>query len=368
MGLFLNTFSAHAEESAPAATPATPSAKILSGNALGIDMTGALFPASLALAPQATAEQVGLSLPGTVPAHISGGVQLLDSDLLTGRVMSFQTGIATLVSGVAGRIEIPAERIALLITSKVLTARPVDVPADFTGAVLANGERVTGTVSFINDAQVGIDNGKRVIQIPRERVAAAILRAPTYPVKPVVCLRLALGDRLSGVVTVINGAWKLRHALGEWSIPAAQIRGWWCAGPARIAVSGLTLTAAYTDDLQPPIMPVQVDRDADDWLHLGELRCDQGLAMRAGSSISCTIPDGMTSLVTLAGVTDGGSAIFSISLDGKPTFTSAPLARGGRLPLRVPLSGSKRLTLSLVNAKPNDVPTRGIWAWPTLCR
>ena len=368
MGLLLSGPAAHAEEPAPAATTSAPSATTLSGDAVGIDATGTLFPATLTLVPQASAGPIGLSLPGSVPTHINGGVQLRDGDLLTGRVVSFQTGVATLVSGVAGRLQIPVEQLALLITSRVLTAHPVDVPADFSGALLANGERVSGVVSFINEAQVGIDNGKRVIQIPRERVAAAILRAPTTAQKPVICLRLALGDRLSGTVTVGTGAWKLRHALGAWSIPAGQIRGWWAAGPSRMAVSDLPLTAVYTDDLQPPLMPVQVDRAGDDWLRLGELRCDQGLAMRAGSSVSCAIPDGMTSLVTLAGATAGGSAIFSVSLDGKAVTTSGPIARGGRLPLRIPVSGAKRLTLSLVNASPTEVPARGIWAWPTLCR
>ena len=359
---------AHAADAPPKPAAAAAGEEGIPAAAFVLTAGGTLAPPGNDL-PTASGERLAASLAGPVPSRLEGGALLADGDLLTGYAASLQAGTAVVVSGVGGRLEIPGEKLAALITSPVATANPLDVPAGFSGALLANGERVAGTPAFLNEAQAGVDTGKRVVQIPRNRVAALVLRPPEAPAKACVRVRLATGDRLSGMLTARDGAWVVRLALGYWTLPVAQVRGWWAEGPDRIALTALPVSASYTGDLKPPLVPLGVDRTADgDWLRLGAVRCDRGLAARAGTTATIALTGGWRSLVAVLAVGRGGPAVFRVSADGKQVFDSGPVAAGVPRAVLVPVAGAKSLALSVVNVQDDAIPAQAVWGWTTLVK
>lgn len=353
-----------AEAAKPATAPPAPAPVAASV----LTSAGTLVPATGDL-PTVSGERLAAWLAGDAPSRIEGGAVLDDGDLLTGYAASFQAGNAVLVSGIGGRLEIPGDRLAALITSPVATANPLDVPAGFSGAVLANGERIAGTPAFLNEAQAGIDNGKRVVQIPRGRVAALVLRPAAAPAKACVRVRLATGDRVSGVLTQREGAWAIRNGLGEWTLPSTQVRGWWSEGPDRAALTALPVTASYAGDLEPPLIPLGIDRTADgDWLRIGAARCDRGLAARAGTTATVALAGGWKSLVAVLAVDHGGPAVFRVSADGKQVFDSGAIAAGAPRAVLVPVAGAKSLALTVVNVQDDAIPAHAVWGWTTLVK
>ena len=322
--------------------------------------------------PSATGECLVSILAGAVPSQVDGGAVLADGDLLVGLPISLQAGVLTIATGAFGTLQIADPQLAGVVISAVPTAAPLDIPAAFSGAVLTNGERISGQPSFLNQLEAGIDTGKRVVQIPRARLAALVLRAPVAPAKPVVRLRLATGDLVSGVVSASTGGWSLRHALGEWTIPLSAVRGWSSAGPDRMSASAMRPSATYTDQLDPPLIPLLSDRELDGgWLHVGALRCDCGLALRAGTTASITLPPGSAwkSLVALVGVDHGGPAVVTVKADDRVVYTSPELSmQTAPTAIAVPAGGAKVLTLSVVNSHADDQPAAMVCGWPTLIR
>lgn len=360
-----SSLSVHAAEAPPKTAAAV---ALAPATACMLTSAGTLVPPGGDL-PTVSGDRLAASLAGPVPSRLEGGALLADGDLLSGYAASFQAGTAVVVSGVGGRLEIPGDKLAALITSPVATANPLDVPAGFSGALLANGERVAGTPAFLNEAQAGVDTGKRVVQIPRNRVAALVLRPPEAPAKATVRVRLATGDRVSGVLTLRDNAWVLRHALGEWTLPVAQVRGWWAEGPDRAALTALPITATYAGDLEPPLVPLGIDRAADGgWLHLGAARCDRGLAARAGTTATIALAGAWKSLAMVLAVDHGGPAVFRVSADGKQVFDSGAIAAGAPRAVLVPVAGAKSLALTVVNVQDDAIPAHAVWGWTTLVK
>ncbi len=353
-------------------TAAEPSKPVVPLTAFSLSTAGVLSAPAPDTIPAPSSEWLATTLAGPVPAHLEGGAVLADGDLLVGWPISLQAGVLTLATGAFGTLQIPAQQLSSVIISVVPTAAPVEVPAGFSGAVLANGERVAGQPSFLNQAEAGIDNGKRVVQVPRARLSALVLRAPGSPSKTVIRLRLATGDRVSGTITASNGGWSLRHALGEWTIPTHAIRAWWSEGPERLPLGALLPTATYSGAFDPPLVPLTIDRQTTgDWLYANGVRCDRGLALRAGTTVSIPVPPGPAwkSLVAVLAVDHGGGAVFTVNADGRAVYTSPALTmRSPATAIAVPVVGAKVLTLTVVNVQDNDPPATAVWAWATLVR
>jgi hypothetical protein len=320
--------------------------------------------------PAATGDPLAAGLLGEVPSRIDGGALLADGDLLVGQVLSFQAGKTVLASGAFGQVDLPLDKLAALLINPGPTVPALGTPAGFTGAVLGNGERIAGQPSFLNATQAGIDTGKRVVQIPRERVAALVFRAPSAPTSPALHLRLLTGDRVSGTLKAAGSEVELTHACGTWRVPTAALRGWWSEGPTRAVLTALPLTMSYSGDLEPPLIPVGVDRHSDGgWLMLGTLRCDHGLSLRAGSSVQASVGGSFRTLLAVLGVVRGGPATCKVVADGKSVFDSGAL-QAGAAPrvVAIPLNGAKEVTLSVTNVQANDPPARTVWGWTTLMK
>ena len=350
----------------PAQSPATSPAPL---RAWSLSTAGTLLAASNEL-PTASGERLAQTT-GEVPAQMAGGVVLIDGDVLVGKVVSMQAGNTSLSSGAFGMVTIPAERLAAILVTNAATSLPYVVPPAFCGALLSNGERISGQPAFLNATQAGIDNGKRVVQIPRERVAALVLRPQIPANKPVVRLRLLSGDLVSGTLTAgSDGTWNLRHACGAWSIPQVQVGGWWTESEQRLPLSSLVPVASYADDLEPPLLPLQRDQAGDgSWLRLGAVRADRGLLARAGTTATFALNGTWKSWVAVVGIAHGGPAVVRVSGDQQTLWESPPLSAGAApQPLLVPLTGVKSLHINVIAQADKTVPAYAVFGWAFLVK
>ena len=353
-------------------TSAAPAASVAPANApvaLALNLAGTLVPLPTA-PPSAAGDPFAATVPGDVPSLIDGGVLLADSDLLVGQVLTFQAGKAVLASGAFGQLEIPVEKLSALLFNGTPTVPAFSTPPGFTGAVMATGEFVSGQPVFLNAAQAGIDNGKRVVPVRRERLATLVFRATTPGTTGALHLRLVTGDRVSGTLKQAGNGFELTHAFGAWRIPGSALRGWWNDGPGRLMLTALPLTMSYSGDFEPPLVPVGIDRHSDgSWLELGALRCDHGLSLRAGSSVQAKPGGNFRTLLAVLGVVRGGPANCKVTADGKPVFESGPLAAGAApRAVAIALNGAKDVVLSVTNVQANDPPARTVWGWTTLLK
>lgn len=321
--------------------------------------------------PTASGERLAQAFSVEIPGQISGGALLIDGDILVGNAISLQAGIASIATGAFGLLQVPADQLSAVLVTSVAASLPVRAPAMFTGAILVSGERVAGQPTFLNPTQAGVDNGKRVVQIPRERVAALVIRPISATSKPVVRLRLATGDRVSGIVTAAaDGAWSLKHSLGTWTIPRHQVGSWWTESTERTALSMLMSTATYRDDLDPPLVPMRIDQDTEGtWLRLGGIRVDRGMMLRAGTTASFTLDGSWKSLVGVVGIAHGGPAVVHITGDQKAIWDSDPLSAGAAArPFTVPLLGVKSLSISITSQPDATMPAYAVVGWPFLLK
>ena len=335
-----------------------------------LSTTGTLLPAGNDL-PTATGERLSQTFAVEVPERISGGAVLIDGDILVGNAISLQAGNALIATGSFGSLQVPAPQLAAVLVTSAPASLPVRAPAMFTGAILISGERVVGQPTFLNQTHAGIDNGKRVVQVPRERVSALVIHPLSTISKPVVRLRLATGDLVSGIVTAgSDGAYSLKHPLGTWTIPRHQVGSWWTESAERTALSMLIPTATYREDLDPPLVPMSVDQDTDGAsLHLGRLRVDRGMMMRVGTTATFTLDGSWKSLVAMVGMAHGGPAAVFVTGDQKPLWDSGPLSSGtAAVPFTVPVQGVKLLTVTIVAQPESTIPGYAVVAWPFLLK
>lgn len=336
----------------------------------GLSMAGTLLPAGKDL-PTATGERLSQAFSVEIPGRIAGGALLMDGDILVGKAISLQAGAASIATGAFGLINVPADRLAAVLVTTASAAWPVQAPAAFTGAILVSGERVAGQPTFLNPTQAGVDNGKRVVQIPRERVAALVLQPVSLIAKPVVRLRLATGDRVSGLVTAgADGAWNLKHPLGTWTIPRHQVASWWTESAERTSLSALVPTATYRDDLDPPLVPMRIDQDTEGtWLRLGSMRVDRGLMLRTGTTATYTLDGSWKSLVAVVGIATGGPAIVRVMNDQQTLWESGPLHAGAAArPCLVSMQGVKSLSIGVFTQQDSTVPAYAVVGWPFLLK
>jgi hypothetical protein len=293
-------------------------------------------------------------------------------DLVRGVVLGFGPDGLRLRSDLFGELVLPAAQTALVVLREqplalaqreALDGRP--------GLLLANGERLAGTVATIDERAVAVDTGRRVLQIPRERVVAVRTAAAASPTAG-AWVRLANGDRLCGVPTAAAGALVVEGLCGRRELPAAWLRGGGGCGPARQSLSALPPAAtAHQPELgEAPLW--LADREVGGgWVMAGGLRAEQALVWRSGQEATWELDGSWQRLVCLVALGDGpGSAAFRVDGDGKALFTSKPIAgRGPARPLAVPLAGVRRLRLAVLpGADGVTAGDRAVWLHPTLVK
>jgi hypothetical protein len=113
--------------------------------------------------------------------------------------------------------------------------------------------------------------------------------------------------------------------------------------------------------------PYREDRNVlDGMLRVGGRTFVKGLGVHGAARLSYAVPESARQFHAEAAVDDcaggGGSVRFRVFVDGQPKYAS-PVARGGEapLPVRVDISGAKRLDLVVDFADRGDELDRADW-------
>lgn len=310
-----------------------------------------------------------------VANEVDQGVVLADGDVVAGVVLSVQNNLLDLASDRFGTRSLPLTGIAgLILAPQSLTtlARLGDEPA---GGRFLNGDRLAGSVAFLNPAAAGINNGKRIVELPRERLAlvrtGTALTAVTTTVQRV---RLITGERLSGALTKLDGATlTLKHpALGELSIPLALVASLWSDGGALTSLTTKSATVTQAGFLGPATLPRANGASNDGPLVVLGGTAEQVLRVQAHGALTYTL-DGTSDVLVGEIALDPraighGDATVRVLGDGK-TLAEIALADGKPHVLNVPLTGVRTLVLQ-TEAGPDGVTTGDLvtWSWPVLVR
>ncbi len=325
---------------------------------------------------------VALRFAGRAPAGtLDQGLVLQDGEVLGGVVRSVQADQLVFAADQLGAVTLPLARAQLL----VLAAQPLTAlgtlpgagaeAGTFQGALLGNGDQVAGTLAFVNDQAVGINTGRRIVEIARARAAQVRLAraAPPAAAGALQRLRLVGGDLIAGKITVLDGE-RCELATtwgGTVKIPASLIAALWSEGGPLTALSSLAPQAAVQTGEFDETFPYRVDRAVDGGpLRIGAARAERGLGCHARSVLTWQLDGGRSALVAELGVDDAvgarGAAVFRIVVDGKPVRELQ--ARGGQAAqvVAVPLAGAKSLQLIVDFPAGAAAGSHGDWCWPVL--
>jgi hypothetical protein len=309
---------------------------------------------------------VAFEAPGAVDGWMDQGVVLVDGQVIRGVPRALQQGTIDFASDLLGPMSLPSAQVAAVVLSPVRTVDAGAPPTGFTGLILANGDRVSGAASFINERTVGVDTGRKVAQVPRARARLLVLHPLAIPENARQVVRLANGDRIVGTCGKLAGdGFAITNALGAWTLPTRDLRSLASEGGALVPLERLPFRA------EGWAFPIAVDGMCGEWLAAGGRRYERGIASHAPETLSITLDGTYASFVGEAALAAGpGTAVMKVVVDGKVAFDSGALtAADAPRPLRVPLGGARELRL-VVEAGPDGVTVgdRGVWGWPTLVR
>jgi hypothetical protein len=376
---------------APAGAPAASAAQLLTAG--GALLRGAPRIAkgqlTLAAASLPVEQLVALTFPGVQNSHLDQGVVLLSGEVLAGVVVSLQADKLTLASDHFGTLVLPLAKVQQLVLSPCpLSGFGGGARAGastLSGATLSNGDQLAGTVSFVNEAVVGINNGRRIVEVARARVAQVRL-APAGPGAPPAAnpakapgalqhLRLVTGERLDGRVEsldeqnlAIETAWGAVQ-----QVPVSLLASLWSEGGPLTPLSGVRPQAVKQIGQFDEAFAAVDDRN----LHGGFLtvagaRAERGLGCQARCELSFQLDGGYSALVGAVGIEDDagtlGAAAFQVFVDGKVAFNVAARAGAPAQPLVVPLAGAKLLQLVVDFGSGGGLAGAADWCWPCLVR
>lgn len=296
---------------------------------------------------------VALDVPGESGRWIDQGVLLADGQLLRGAPRGLQDGTLTIACDIVGLRTFPAEAVAAIILAPVEARDPLAGSTGAAGAVLANGDRVAGTIAFINDASIGVDTGRKVTQVPRHRARLAVLRAATRA--PGTWMRLAGGDLLRGELTAFapEGVALTSPGLDRLAFPMAAVRALWAEGKA---VRPLTLAPTAEGSTAPGAPEAIAGR-----------RAERGFTIAAGGGATAADAGAWATLVGEVAVPAGSAgATCRVLVDGQAAYDSGELAPGAPAkPFTVRVQGASEVRLT-VSAAAETIGARAVWAYPTL--
>jgi hypothetical protein len=315
---------------------------------------------------------IALDAPGAIAGWVDQGVVLLDGQVIRGIPRALKADVLEFASDLLGPLSLPLAQVSAVIFTPVRTAEVGDAPAGFAGVMLINGDRVKGVPSSLTDRAVGIDNGRKVVQVPRARVRLLALHPIAAPETSRQCVRLGNGDRLAGVLGTLDGEQvSIANALGSFSLPAREVRALWSEGGPLVPLERIAPAAVADTPQFSEHFPVAVDHAHGEWLIAGGRRYEHGIASHATERLTYDIGGAYSTFVAEAGLAPGpGSAVMKVVVDGKTAFDSGPIAPGDApRPVRVSVAGAQRVDL-VVEAGPDGdaVGDYAIWGWPMLVK
>lgn len=154
------------------------------------------------------------------PTACDGAVLLRTGAVLVGMPVAIERDQLVMRSDRFGRIDLPMDQVAGLSFGSAIR----DIGAGEPGAVFVNGDAMPGSVAFLDQVNLGLHTGRRIVSIPRSRVA--IVRLAPLDTPPAGWRVLANnGDRLLGPLTARGGALVLDAGPGRLDLA----RGGWSA-------------------------------------------------------------------------------------------------------------------------------------------
>ena len=275
------------------------------------------------------AEVAVVALARTPATACSAGIVTRQGEILRGVTGELDKGVLRCAGDLAGPRQVPLDTLAAIILGPVdFSALPALLAGD-PGAVLGNGERITGTLSFLNAEAVGLDTGRRVAQLPRGRIAVIVLR----PVQPAAAgctwLQVANGDRVlaGGAIPVA---------------PEAVIAAW-REGPGCQALATRAPRRAVAADRMAAALPVRPGSGFP--TQVGGLATPMGVRLPARGEIAWDAA-GFERLLAWAACPVGGQAtVASVVLDGKVAWEQTLQPGAVAVAVSVPLAGAAEVAL-----------------------
>lgn len=290
----------------------------------------------------------------TAPANaISGGVVTRQGEILRGLPSELNKGVLRCSSDLVGSRQLPVESLAAIILGPLDLASLPALLAGEAGAVLSNGERVAGTLSFLNAEAVGLDTGRRVAQVPRGRIAAVVLR----PLEPAAAgctwLQLASGDR------VLAG--------GAIAVTPEAVVAAWRDGPGCQLLAQLTPRRASVTDRQAAVLPVRPGMGFP--ALVGGLATPNGVSLLARGEIAWGTA-GHHQLIAWAACPAGAEAtVASVTLDGKVAWEQTLQPGASAVAVTVPLGGAGEVALRAGPGADGETGMRQVvWGMPMLLK
>ncbi|MEK7412303.1 MAG: NPCBM/NEW2 domain-containing protein [Planctomycetota bacterium] len=301
---------------------------------------------------------IGIGGVATKPRWLNPGVTLTNGDILRGGQITLQQGNLQFTSDVLGPCTIPTSAVAVIMCK----ARPAEwrAPAGFVGVILANDDTKAGQVEYINDQKIGINDGRRVAALPRERIAAIVLREQLRPTENHQVLHLANGDRINGQLKTLGAqGFELVSDRGTVRGSAEEWSSLWSEGPNQ------TPWTSVTTETQVPGVGFDYLPDGSP-LTIGTRRVGHGLGMRGAGSSTASTNGSWKTLVGEIAVIEG-SAKIQVLADNKPAWTSSLMHASPRGQLFIaPIAGAKSVRITVI---PTDAAAPlVVIGWPTLVK
>lgn len=299
-------------------------------------------------------QELSLVALGVPPATaISGGVVTRQGEILRGVAWDLDQGVLRCSSDLAGARQLKLDTLSAIILGPLELAALPSLLAGEPGAILGNGERVTGTLSFLNAEAVGLDTGRRIAQVPRARIAALILRPLQAVGAPCTWLQLASGDRV-----IAGGA----IAIAPEAVVAA-----WRDGPACQQLALRAPRRAVATDRLGANLPVRPGVGFP--TQVGGLAAPSGIRLPARGEVAWDAA-GFTQLVAWVACPAGaGVTVASVVLDGKVAWEQTVQPGAAALAVAVPLAGAAEVALRAAPGSDGETSERQLlWAMPTLTK
>lgn len=283
---------------------------------------------------------------GRVASHLDQGLITIAGEVVRGQPMSIDRTTVHLASGLFGQLRLPIAQVAVVILAPQALDGLATMVADKPGAVLANGDRVAGRVTFLDGAAVGIDTGRRVARVGRDRIAALLLTPPKAAAvtKTRPWLLLGSGDRLA------VDAWKaeaagiaVTGALGTAVIPAAAIAAVWAEGGRITPLGRLPATRLIAVDRLGGALPVAWGRGFP--LTAGGVVAADGLLLPAFGSASWPVAGFGAFQCWVAPAPAMSGCTVRVLVDGVVGWERTLAAGAAAVPVTLQLAGAKVLAL-----------------------
>ena len=282
-----------------------------------------------------------------------------DGQLLSGRVESVQGIKITFASAVLGTVTLRTTSVQTLIMQPHKISDVHTLTSGGAGALLVNGDLVAGRISFVNASKVGVYSGRKIVQIPRDRVKLVRFRAAfrrtinPETMRSTQHVRLLTGDLLSGKLKTIDdeNAVLMTGVAGKVTIPRKRIYEIWTEGGPVIPLSLLKPSDVKQIPQFDEHFPHKIDKSqAGTALSIGGRRYERGIGCHSKCELQFELGGAWKAFVTDIGIDDHvgrrGEVVFRVLVDGETKYESSPV-RGAEQArtVRVDLTGAKQMTL-----------------------